>query len=195
MVCQSDWLPMIMATDFAPGGAKKIPCAKEAMHYTVTPRGGKAMYALRLTSCVGSETETLSRNGRTAAFDLSRKSWRKIRKPDLNCWYLWRCSARQRTLLAGAQFRRRLVAQAAAGLFASSLSRYDLTMIAPAWGLRVGSILPFVPRGVFDDATTRIMGEAFDAACKDCTTLGSQPWFKRSWPNASLPPPAEANET
>jgi len=39
-------------------------------------------------------------------------------------------------------------------------------MIAPTRGVRVGSILPFVPRGVFDDATTRIMGEAFDAACK-----------------------------
>lgn len=31
----------------------------------------------------------------------------------------------------------------------------------------MGSILQFVARGVFDDATTRIMGEAFDAACKD----------------------------
>jgi hypothetical protein len=29
----------------------------------------------------------------------------------------------------------------------------------------VGQILPFVPRVVFDDADTRIMGEAFDAAC------------------------------
>jgi hypothetical protein len=25
MVCQSDWLPMIMATDFAPSGATEIP--------------------------------------------------------------------------------------------------------------------------------------------------------------------------
>jgi hypothetical protein len=30
----------------------------------------------------------------------------------------------------------------------------------------VGSILPFLPRGVFDDAATKAMGEAFDAACK-----------------------------
>jgi hypothetical protein len=29
----------------------------------------------------------------------------------------------------------------------------------------VASILPFVPRGVFDDAATKILGEAFDAAC------------------------------
>jgi hypothetical protein len=36
----------------------------------------------------------------------------------------------------------------------------------------VGSILPFVPRGVFDDATTRIMGEAFDAACKELHDTG-----------------------
>jgi hypothetical protein len=30
----------------------------------------------------------------------------------------------------------------------------------------VASIIPFMPRGVFDDAATGIMGEAFDAACK-----------------------------
>jgi hypothetical protein len=30
----------------------------------------------------------------------------------------------------------------------------------------VASILPFIPRGVFDDAATKAMGEAFDAACK-----------------------------
>jgi hypothetical protein len=40
---------MIMATDFAPGGANKIPCAKEAADYTVPPRGGKAVFGLRLT--------------------------------------------------------------------------------------------------------------------------------------------------
>ena len=34
-------------------------------------------------------------------------------------------------------------------------------------GCDVASIISFVPRGVFDDATTRIMGEAFDAACKE----------------------------
>jgi hypothetical protein len=31
----------------------------------------------------------------------------------------------------------------------------------------VTSILPFVPRVVFDDEATRLMGEAFDAACKE----------------------------
>ena len=50
MVCQSDWLPMIMATDFASGRANKIPCAKEASDYTVPPKRGKEMYRLRLTS-------------------------------------------------------------------------------------------------------------------------------------------------
>jgi hypothetical protein len=30
----------------------------------------------------------------------------------------------------------------------------------------VASIIPFLPRGVFDDAVTKVMGEAFDAACK-----------------------------
>ena len=29
----------------------------------------------------------------------------------------------------------------------------------------MGSILPFLPRGVFDDAATKAMGEAFDEAC------------------------------
>jgi hypothetical protein len=37
----------------------------------------------------------------------------------------------------------------------------------------MGSIIPFMPRrGVFDDATTRIMGEAFDAACKELHDTG-----------------------
>jgi len=30
----------------------------------------------------------------------------------------------------------------------------------------VASIHPFIPRGVFDDAATKVMGQAFDAACK-----------------------------
>jgi hypothetical protein len=30
----------------------------------------------------------------------------------------------------------------------------------------MGSIIPFLPRGVFDDAATKTMGEAFDAACE-----------------------------
>ena len=28
----------------------------------------------------------------------------------------------------------------------------------------MGSILPFLPRGVFDDTATKLLGEAFDAA-------------------------------
>ncbi len=36
----------------------------------------------------------------------------------------------------------------------------------------MGSILPFVPRVVFDDAETRIMGEAFDAACREIRGTG-----------------------
>ena len=30
----------------------------------------------------------------------------------------------------------------------------------------MASIIPYLPRGVFDDETTKAMGEAFDAACK-----------------------------
>ncbi len=36
----------------------------------------------------------------------------------------------------------------------------------------MGSILPFVPRGVFDDATTRVMGQAFDAALRELHDTG-----------------------
>lgn len=36
----------------------------------------------------------------------------------------------------------------------------------------MASILPFVPRAVFDDATTRLMGEAFDAACRELHDRG-----------------------
>jgi hypothetical protein len=32
--------------------------------------------------------------------------------------------------------------------------------------VQTASILQFIPRGVFDDAATKVMGEAFDAACK-----------------------------
>jgi len=39
----------------------------------------------------------------------------------------------------------------------------------------VGSILPFMPRVVFDDADTRIMGEAFDAACEEIRDAGQPP--------------------
>ena len=33
---------------------------------------------------------------------------------------------------------------------------------------RVASILSFVPKGAFDDATLRVVGQAFDAACEEC---------------------------
>lgn len=36
----------------------------------------------------------------------------------------------------------------------------------------MASIIPFMPRGVFDDSTTRVMGEAFDAACKELHDRG-----------------------
>ena len=39
----------------------------------------------------------------------------------------------------------------------------------------VGQILPFVPRVVFDDADTCIMGEAFDAACEEVRDDGQPP--------------------
>lgn len=39
----------------------------------------------------------------------------------------------------------------------------------------MGSIVPFVPRVVFDDAVTRIMGEAFDAACEEIRSAGEPP--------------------
>jgi hypothetical protein len=45
-------------------------------------------------------------------------------------------------------------------------------------GGAVGSILPFVTRVVFDDAATRIMGEAFDAACEELRGTG-QPLLVR----------------
>ncbi len=41
-----------------------------------------------------------------------------------------------------------------------------------ALGGRVACILPFIPRNVFDDAATRVMGEAFDAACKELHDTG-----------------------
>ena len=31
----------------------------------------------------------------------------------------------------------------------------------------MGSIVPFLPRNVFDDAATGVMGQAFDAACAE----------------------------
>ena len=39
----------------------------------------------------------------------------------------------------------------------------------------VGSILPFMPRVVFDDADTRIMGEAFDAGCEAVRDIRKPP--------------------
>jgi hypothetical protein len=39
----------------------------------------------------------------------------------------------------------------------------------------VGSILPFVPRVVFDDRATRAMGDAFDAAWEEIRCAGHPP--------------------
>jgi hypothetical protein len=36
----------------------------------------------------------------------------------------------------------------------------------------VSSILPFLPRNAFDDAATRVIGQAFDAACKELHDTG-----------------------
>ncbi len=44
---------------------------------------------------------------------------------------------------------------------------------------RVASILSFVARGVFDDATLRVMGHAFDAACKELHDDGQPPVIKQ----------------
>jgi hypothetical protein len=50
---------------------------------------------------------------------------------------------------------------------------YDWKRVGEGAGM--GSILRFVPRGVFDDATTHIMGEAFDAACRELRDSGQPP--------------------
>jgi hypothetical protein len=34
------------------------------------------------------------------------------------------------------------------------------------------SILPYLPRGVFDDAASKVLGEAFDAACSALRDTG-----------------------
>lgn len=39
----------------------------------------------------------------------------------------------------------------------------------------MGSILPFLARGVFDYAATEVMGAAFDAACKALHDTGQPP--------------------
>jgi hypothetical protein len=39
---------------------------------------------------------------------------------------------------------------------------------------QMASIIPFLPRGIFDDVATKAMGEAFDAACK-ALHYGGQP--------------------
>ena len=59
----------------------------------------------------------------------------------------------------------------------------------------VGSILSFVPRVVFDDSDTRVMGEAFDAACEEVDDTGSRLWCAKSWRKGSLMPLLQASET
>ena len=36
----------------------------------------------------------------------------------------------------------------------------------------MSSILPFLPHNAFDDAATRVIGQAFDAACKELHDTG-----------------------
>ena len=36
----------------------------------------------------------------------------------------------------------------------------------------MSAVVPFLPRNVFDDAATRLIGEAFDAACKELHDTG-----------------------
>jgi hypothetical protein len=55
---------------------------------------------------------------------------------------------------------------------AASCRIAELKVARPALGARVASILPFIPRNVFDDTTTRIMSRAFDAACKELHDTG-----------------------
>ena len=57
----------------------------------------------------------------------------------------------------------------------------------------MGSILPFLPRGIFDDAATKVMGAAFDAARKALDDTGNQTLCKKSWRVGSSLPPAKAN--
>ena len=45
----------------------------------------------------------------------------------------------------------------------------------------MGSILEFEARGVFDDATTRIMGERSTLLAKICMTADSPSSFGKSW--------------
>jgi hypothetical protein len=42
----------------------------------------------------------------------------------------------------------------------------------------MGSVLPFVPRCVFDDTATRVMGEAFDLACEKLGDMGQPPFVR-----------------
>jgi hypothetical protein len=39
----------------------------------------------------------------------------------------------------------------------------------------VASIIPFLPRGVFDDVATNLMGQAFDSACRALHDTGQPP--------------------
>ncbi len=43
----------------------------------------------------------------------------------------------------------------------------NLRLDEPLHPAKVASIIPLIPRNVFDDRITLIMGRAFDAACKE----------------------------
>jgi hypothetical protein len=62
------------------------------------------------------------------------------------------------------------------GFFLSALSflagLYAAFCLKKNMDRRVSFILPFLPRGVFDDDATKRMGEAFDVACKLVNATG-----------------------
>ena len=39
----------------------------------------------------------------------------------------------------------------------------------------VASVIPFIPRGIFDYAATKVMGDAFEVACKARHRAGQPP--------------------
>ena len=58
----------------------------------------------------------------------------------------------------------------------------------------MGSILSFVPRVVFDDSDTRVMGEAFDAACEEVGDTGQPPLVREVMAKRMMPL-VQASET
>jgi hypothetical protein len=57
----------------------------------------------------------------------------------------------------------------------------------------MGSILPFLPRGVFDDAATKTMGEAFDAAWEALHDTGQLELVREVMARRIIAAPTKAN--